>query len=325
MSSDKGIHAKKVRNIPWDGWKEVLKRVKHKMQQKNIPIMAAGVAFYFFLSLFPALLAVVTLYTFVTDPLLVREHLEELSQVMPSDVHDFITEKIMNIVNATDNSRTWGLALSFVVGLGSANKGTLMLFRAINEIYDEKDKRNMILQNLITLGFTLGLMIVGIISMFILVAYPIVRDFIDLNGVIESIIAFSRWIVLAVIFLFSVALIYQFAPQRRRPKFNWVSTGAIIATVLWIIGSLLLTVYIKNFDKIEDLYGQVSALIVMMIWLNISALVVLIGAQINAELEHHTDADTTHGEDKPIGERHAYFADHVAAKEDEKEEINHDK
>lgn len=325
MSTDRGIHAKKVRNIPWAGWKEVLKRAKDKMESKNIPIMAAGVAFYFFLSLFPALLAIVTLYTFITDPLLVREHLEELSKIMPPDVHEFITEKIMNIVGATDNTRTWGLALSFIIGLGSANKGTLMLFRAINEIYDEQDDRNMILQNLITLGVTLGLMIVGILCMFMLIAYPMMREFIELNGTIESIIAFSRWIVLAVVFLFCVALIYQFAPQRSRPKFNWVSTGAIIATVLWVIGSLLLTVYIKNFDKIEDLYGQISALIVMMIWLNITALVVLLGAQINAELEHQTDADTTHGEEKPLGERHAYFADHVADKEDEEEEIKKDK
>jgi len=104
-----------------------------------------------------------------------------------------------------------------------------------------------------------------------------------------------------------------------------VSTGAIIATVLWVLGSLILTIYIKNFDKIEDLYGQISALIVMMIWLNITSFVVLLGAQINAELEHQTDVDTTHGEDKPIGERHAYFADHVAAEEDDQEEIKKDK
>jgi len=192
MSTDKGIHAKKVRNIPWAGWKQVLKRVKEKMDSKNIPIMAAGVAFYFFLSLFPALLAMVTLYTFITDPLLIREHLEELSQVMPRDVHEFISEKIMNIVGATDNSRSWGLALSFIVGLGSANKGTIMLFRAINEIYDEKNKRNMIKQNAITLAITLALMVIGILSLLILVAYPIMREFIDLNGIIESIIAVFR-------------------------------------------------------------------------------------------------------------------------------------
>jgi len=319
MSTDKGIHAKRPRNIPWAGWKEILLRVKDKMDVKNIPIMAAGVAFYFFLSLFPALLAIVTLYTLLTDPLLVREHLEELSGLMPRDVHDFVSEKIMNIVNATDNTKTWGLALSFIVGLGSANKGTLSLFRAINEIYDEDNKRNMIKQNAITLAFTLGLMIVGILSLFMIVAYPIINDFLDLNGTVESIIKFSRWIVLAVIFMFCVALIYQYAPQRSHPQFNWISPGAILATVLWIIGSLILTIYVQNFDKIEDLYGQISALIIMMIWLNITSFVVLLGAQVNAELEHQTDVDTTQGDEKPLGERDAYFADHVAAKDKEKE------
>jgi len=319
MSTDKGIHAKEPWNVPWAGWKEIFLRVKDKMDDKNIPIMAAGVAFYFFLSLFPALLAIVTLYTVLTDPLLVREHLEELSQLMPRDVHEFISEKIMNIVNATDNTKTWGLALSFVVGLGSANKGTLSLFRAINEIYDEENKRNMIKQNAITLGFTLGLMIVGILSLFMIVAYPIINEFLDLNGWIESIIKFTRWIILALVFLFCIALIYQFAPQRNHPRFNWVSPGAILATVLWIIGSLILTIYVQNFDKIEDLYGQISALIIMMIWLNITCFVILLGAQVNAELEHQTDEDTTQGDSHPMGERHAYYADHVAAEDEKKE------
>lgn len=319
MSTNKGIHAKRPRNIPWAGWKEILLRVKDKMDEKNIPIMAAGVAFYFFMSLFPALLAIVTIYTLVTDPLLIREHLEELSQFMPRDVHEFISEKIMNIVDATESSKNWGLALSFIVGIGSANKGTISLFRAINEIYDEENKRNMIKQNAITLCFTIGLMIVGIISMFMIVAYPIINEYLELNGAIERVIEFSRWIVLAVIFLFCIAIIYQYAPQRSHPRFNWVSTGAILATVLWILGSLILTIYIQNFDKIEDLYGQISALIVLMIWLNITSFVILLGAQVNAELEHQTDVDTTQGEEKPIGERHAYFADHVAAEDEKKE------
>lgn len=319
MSINKGIHAKKPRNIPWAGWKEILLRVKDKMDSKNIPIMAAGVAFYFFMSLFPAMLALVTLYTLVTDPLLVREHLEELSRFMPPEVHEFVSEKIMNIVDATESSKNWGLALSFIVGIGSANKGTISLFRAINEIYDEENKRNMIKQNAITLGYTIGLMIVGILSMFMIVAYPIINEFLDLNGTIESIIKFTRWIVLAVIFLFCIALIYQFAPQRSHPRFNWVSTGAILATVLWILGSIILTIYVQNFDKIEDLYGQISALIILMIWLNITSFVILLGAQLNAELEHQTDEDTTQGQAKPMGDRNAYFADHVAAKDKEEE------
>ena len=319
MGTNKGIHAERPRNIPWAGWKEILLRVKDKMNTKNIPLMAAGVAFYFFLSLFPAMLAIVTIYTLVNDPLLVREHLEKLSQFLPSDVHEFISEKIMNIVDGTESSKNWGLVLSFIVGLGSANKGTLYLFRAINEIYDEENKRNLIKQNTITLGFTLGLLITGILSMLLIIVYPIIIEFMDLNGPIEHIVTYTRWIVLALIFLFCIGLIYQFAPQRSHPRFNWVSTGAILATVLWILGSILLTVYIQNFGKMEDLYGQISALIILMIWLNITSFVILLGAQVNAEMEHQTDVDTTQGKDKPIGERHAYFADHVAA-ENEKEE-----
>ncbi|KEO74859.1 YihY/virulence factor BrkB family protein [Anditalea andensis] len=319
MSNNKGLHAKTPLHIPLSGWKEIFIRVKDKMDIKNIPVMAAGVAYYFFMSLFPALLAIVTLYTIVTDPLLVREHLEKLSPFMPREVHEFIFDKIMNIVNAAESSKNWGLALSFIVGLGSANKGTMFLFRAINEIYNEKNKRNMIKQNAITLAFTLGLMLIGILSLFMIVAYPIINEYLDLNGHIDSTIKFSRWIVLALIFLICIALIFQFAPQRKHPRFKWVSPGAVIATVLWILGSLILTIYVQNFDKIEDLYGQISALIILMIWLNITSFVILLGAQVNAELEHQTSEDTTNGEDKPKGERKAYFADHVAAKEENKQ------
>ncbi|HSJ68375.1 MAG TPA: YihY/virulence factor BrkB family protein [Anditalea sp.] len=312
MSVDKGLHAKKPTNIPWSGWKEILVRVKDKMDIKNIPVMAAGVAFYFFLSLFPAMLAIVTLYTLITDPLLVREHLEKLSQIMPPGVHEFLSDKIMNIADATDNSKNIGLALSFILGLGSANKGTLYLFRAINEIYDEENKRNFIKQNVITIGFTLGLIIIGILSILMIVAYPIINQFLDINGLFERIVTFSRWIILAIIFLFCIGLIYQFAPQRSHPRFNWVSPGAILATVLWLLGSLILTIYVLNFDKMEELYGQISALIVLMIWLNVTSFVILLGAQVNAEMEHQTDQDTTQGKRKPMGERHAHYADHAA-------------
>jgi membrane protein len=322
MSKDIGSHAEKPLHIPLAGWKQVLLRVKDQMDKNKLPIMAAGVAFYFFMAIFPALLAVVSLYALATDPLLVREHLEKLEEFMPPETHEFISEKIENIVDAKASSKSWGLALSFIFSLWSANKGTFTLFRAINETYDEKSKRGMIKQNAITLGFTLCLLLVVILSLFIVVAYPIVQDFLELPEPADTLLAWSRWLVLAVIFMFSIALIYQFAPQRSHPKFRWISTGAIIATLLWIIGSLILTIYVQNFDQLEDLYGQISALIILMIWLNITSFAMLLGAQINAELEHQTEYDTTQGEEKPMGERNARFADHVAGEEkgDDKEE-----
>lgn len=321
MDNSKGIDAEKPFQIPFAGWKEVMKRVKDQMDKNNIPILAAGVAFYFFMALFPALLAVVSLYTLVTDPLLVREHLEVLEDFMPPETHEFISEKIENMVDATDASKGWGLALSFIFSLWSANKGTFSLFRAINETYDEENSRGMVKQNLITLSFTLGIMIVGILSLLLVIAYPMINDYLGLPDAAETAIRWSRWLVLAVIIVLCITLIYTYAPQRSHPKFRWVSTGAIIATLLWIIGSLLLTLYVQNFDQLEELYGQISALVILMIWLNITSFSILLGAEINAELEHQTKADTTTGEEKPIGERHAHFADHVAA-EDEKEERN---
>jgi membrane protein len=263
---------------------------------------------------------VVSLYTLVTDPLLVREHLEKLEEFMPPETHEFVSEKIENIVDTKGSSKSWGLALSFIFSLWSANKGTFTLFRSINETYDEKSRRGMIKQNAITLGFTLCLLLVVILSLFILVAYPIVKDFLELPDPADTLVAWSRWLVLALIFMISIALIYQFAPQRSHPRFRWIIPGAIIGTLLWIIGSLILTVYVQNFDKLEDLYGRISALIILMIWLNITSFAILFGAQLNAELEHQTEHDTTQGKERPMGERNAHFADHVAGEEREDEE-----
>lgn len=318
MNNSKGINAEKPLQIPFAGWKEVLKRVIKQMDKNNIPIMAAGVAFYFFMALFPALLAIVAIYTVTTDPLLIREHLETLEEFMPPETHEFISEKIQNMVDSTDSSLGWGLALSFIFSLWSANKGTFSLFRAINETYDEDNSRGMIKQNIITLSFTLGLMIIGILSLLLIIVYPIINDYLELPEALETAIRWSRWLVLAAILTLCISLIYTYAPQRRHPKFSWVSTGAIIATIIWLMGSLILTIYVQNFDQLEDLYGQISALVILMIWLNITSFSILLGAQINAELEHQTKKDTTTGDHKPIGERQAHFADHVA--EEEKEE-----
>jgi len=320
MKNKEELQAEKPFAISWTGWKEILLRVKDQMQLNNLPMMAAGVAFYFFLSLFPTILAIVSLYTLVTDPLVIREHLEGLEEIMPPGVHDFISEKIENIVDAQASTKNWGLALSFIVSLWSANKGTFFMFRAINETYDEDSSRGMVKQNAITLGFTLGLMVVGILSMLLVIAYPAIREFLELPALLDSVVAAGRWVVLAVILCFGITMIYQCAPQRSVPQWRWILPGAIIATVLWVVGSLILTLYVKNFDKLEDLYGQISALIILMIWLNITAFVILFGAQVNAELEHQTEYDTTRGDEKPMGKRGGYFADHVVGDDEDDDE-----
>jgi len=318
MKHNKGINAERPRNIPFKGWKDVLLRVKDQMEKDNLPIMAAGVAFYFFMALFPALLAAVSLYALVTDPQQLQEHMNYAGNVLPAEAHDILTDRLESIIETQDSGLGWGLAISLLFSIWSANKGTFFLFRALNVVYDEKSTRGMIKQNAITLSFTIGFMIVGILSMTIVIAFPALIGVLGLPDILETVLRYARWLVMAVIVMFCFAMIYQFAPQRQHPKLRWVSPGSIIATVLWILGSLAFSLYVQNFDNFEEMYGSVAAVIILMLWLNLTAFIILMGAEINAELEHQTKKDTTMGDDSPRGERNAHYADHVAAEDYER-------
>ena len=162
---------------------------------------------------------------------------------------------------------------------------------------------------------TIGGIIVGFIAIAMVVAFPALIDKIGLPATLETIIQLLRWPILALIVMFALATVYKVAPYRKSPEFKWTNWGAVIATLLWLGGSLLFSLYVNNFDNIDEMYGSFAAVIILMLWFFLTAFIILLGAEINSEMEHQTSRDTTTGEDKPMGQRGGYHADHVAGKD----------
>jgi membrane protein len=314
MKDNRGRQAESPREIPKGGWKDVLLRVKDQLTTDHIDIVAAGVAFYFFLALFPALAAVVSIYGLVTDPGQVEQHMAQLTSLLPQETHQMISERLHSIAQQSGKALGWGVIFSILISLWSANSGTKSLFEGINIAYNEENERGFIKQNALTLLFTIGAMIVGIISAGLVVGFPAMVGKLGLPEVLQTIISWGRWPLLGVIVMFALALIYKVAPSRNNPKFKWVSWGAVISTVLWLLGSWLFSLYVTNFGNYNETYGSVAAVIILMLWFNLTSYIILLGAEINSELELQTAKDTTIGKAKPMGDRQAYHADHVAGK-----------
>lgn len=309
---NRGQKAESPFQIPIAGWMDIGKRVLSQMKQDHVQIVSAGVAFYFFLALFPTIVAAISIYSLVLEPSQIQEQISRINTFLPEQAFGMITDILQPVLEQSREEIGWGLVFSIAISLWSANKGTSALFEGVNIAYDEKDKRNFIKKNLITLIFTLGALVLGLLSLLFIIFFPILIEKVGLPGQIEDILDWSRWIVLGILLILSLSMVYKIAPNRSNPKFGWVSWGAILGTILWLSGSLLFSWYVQNFGSYDDLYGSFAAVIILMLWLFLTAFIVLIGAEINSEMEHQTRYDTTIGDQRPMGERGAYHADHCA-------------
>ncbi len=307
-----GRNAKSPKEIPKKGWKQILLRVKDEIKNDNVSIVAAGVAFYFFLALFPAIAAVVSIYGLVVTPAQVEQQMTEMANALPAEAYQLVSDILHRVAGKSGETLGWSLIVSILLSLWSSNKATSAVFEGVNIAYNESDDRGFIRKKALTLAFTLGGILTGIISAAFVVGFPAVIDKLNLPGTLQALLAFARWIVLAIIIYLVIAVTYKFAPHRASPKFLWINPGAISATVLWLGGSLLFTYYVNNFGSYDKAYGSIAAVVILLLWFYLTGFIIILGAEINSEIEHQTHADTTAGPDKPPGKRGAYYADRVA-------------
>lgn len=307
----RGRTAEKPKDIPVRGWKEVLWRVKDSFTNDYLDVVSAGVGFYFFLALFPLIAAVLAIYGLVFAPAEVQQHVDQLTAVLPDQAHALVADGMQRLARQSGQGLGWALVISILISLWSANKGTKALFDGINIAYNERIERGFIKNNIISLIITLGGIVVGLICAIFVVAFPAFIGNMGLPDTLADVIALVRWPILFLIVMFSISILFKFAPDRDNPQFRWVNWGAGVATSLWIIGSLLFSLYVDNFGDFDATYGSVAAVIILMLWFQLTAICVLLGAEINAELEYQTAKDTTVGKPQPMGQRHAYHADHV--------------
>lgn len=304
-----GVAAKKPWEISWRGWWEISKRVVNNVNQHDISLIAAGVALFIMLSIFPALNVAVSLYALFASPENIISHIQPLQQLLPEEAFELITEQMNELANAGGISFNLTLVLSLLIWFWVSRKGAMALIKACNIIYQEHEKRPFWGLLLLSLLFT----VVGIVGLLVLallaIILPIVLDRMFLGETIEMLLKTLRWPILAMLFIAVLEAIYRFAPNRKNAKWRWVSVGAVVATLLWLAASIGFTLYVQNFSNYNDTYGAIGSVIILILWFYISAFVVLLGAEINAEMEYQTTLDSTVGDDKPMGERGAYVAD----------------
>jgi membrane protein len=304
---NRGRDANQPSDIPATGWKDVLYRLKREIKQDNISLTAAGVAFYSMVALVPALVALVSLYGILTGPADVERQLRSLTDAMPRDVATLLR----NLLRTTSNKSSGGLGVGFAIGLvgavWSASSGMRALINGLNIAYDEEERRKFVALRGRALLLTLGNLLFTLALLVALLAAPSALG----DGRASTAIAIVRWPVIVVAVVGALAVIYRFGPDRDEPRWRWVSWGAVAATALWIIGSALFALYATHLGRFDKTYGALGGVVALLLWLYLTAFVVLLGAELNAEMEHQTARDTTRGPERPMGERDATMADHL--------------
>jgi membrane protein len=310
--ADRGRQASKPTEIPAKGWKDIALRTYRDVGENRIMLVSAGVTFFALLAIFPAVAALVSVYGLVADTSTINDQLTSLQGILPQGALDIVGEQI----KALDAKGNAALGFSLIVGIAlsvwSANGGMKHIFDALNLVYNEREKRNFVVLNLVSLAFTAGALLFLILALAAVVVLPVVFEFIGI-GKDAWWLALLRWPVLLLAVLGSLAVLYRYGPSRDAPRWRWVTGGSAVAAVLWLGGSLLFSWYVANFGSYNKTYGSLGAAIGFMTWIWISTTIVLLGAQVNAEMEHQTAEDTTVGEPQPLGTRGAKMADSVGA------------
>jgi membrane protein len=293
------------------GWKDVLARTGRQIKEDNVVLLAAGVAFFALLALVPTLVAFVSIYGLVADPADVNRHVNDVLAAAPADVREMIQAQLESAVERSGTAAGISAVVALAVALWSASAGTKHLIGAINTAYNEPESRGFLKLRGLALGLTVGAILFVTVAFALIAVVPALLEDTALGDASRITVMVLRWPAIAIGLLAALAIAYRLAPDRDDPRWRWTTPGAIVAMVLWVAGSGLFSLYAGNFGSYDETYGSLAGVVVTMLWLFLSAFVVILGAEINSELERQTARDTTVGPREPMGEREAFAADTV--------------
>jgi membrane protein len=309
-SDDRGRGADTPQEIPAKGWKDIAKRTGKEVKADQVPLLAAGVAFYVLLALFPAIIAGVSIYGLVADPQTVRDQINRLAETLSPETAKLIGTQIQQVTSSAGGALGLATVLGILTALWSASSGMKALITGVNLAYDETEGRKFVKLRGLSILMTLGAMVLLAVALALIVGFPAVPD--SWPTVLQWAAAILRFVLLAVLLMAGLAALYRYAPDRDKPKWGWASPGSVVATVLWVLASVGFSIYVNAFGNYNKTYGALAGIIILMFWLFLTAFVVLVGAELNAEMELQTAKDTTAGPEQPLGDRDAHAADHVA-------------
>lgn len=298
--------------MPSRGWRDILWRVKDEITKDRVLIVAAGVTFYAILSLFPLITAFVSVYGIFADRAAVAVHLATLQDVVPDELLTLITEQLERLLAVEAGTLTATSLLSLAIAFWAANGGIKGLIEAMNVAYDQVETRSFIKLNLTAFSMTLGAMVIVATLIATSALLPALVENFPGGPARDAALTWGRWPVMALMLMLVLAVLYRFGPDRRAAKWRWVTAGAVFAAAGVIVVSAGFAFYTARFATYGETYGSLGTVVAVMMWFWLASIVVIIGAEINAETEHQTARDTTFGADLPMGQRGATMADHVA-------------
>lgn len=309
-----GAAAERPREIPARGWLDIAKRSWKEAGDDNLGLIAAGVAFYGFLALVPLLAAFVLSYGLFADPATVLDHVRSLFSLLPEAAARLIGEQLLSISGEAGGKKGLGLLVAIALALYGAMKGAAAVITALTLVYEEKETRGFIARNVAALVITLGAVLVGLIGIGAVAALGFLDALMPgAPPIVHSLLRIGFWVLAAAAASFAVAALYRYGPNRANAKWRWLTPGSVVATFGWLGATFLFALYTANFGSYNATYGALGAVVVLLMWLYISAYVLLLGAEFNSEAEHQTGADTTSGPPQPRGERGAEMADRPPA------------
>jgi membrane protein len=273
--------------------------------------LSGSVVFYSLVALFPALAAGVSSYALFADAATIGRHLSIAADIVPAGALNLIAEDVSRIAAKTDGRLTLGFLVGLGIALWSATAGMKAIFDALNIIYDEREKRGLIWFNVVSLFFTVCAIAAAGIAAAVVVVFPLMMAALGFTATDYPLVGYLRWPLMFVLLIPALAVLYRYGPSRRLAKWRWISVGSVFAAFAWLMVSSLFSWYLSNFANYNATYGALGAVVGLMMWMWLSTLVVLIGAELNSEIEHQTARDSTIGMAKPLGARGAVMADTV--------------
>ena len=310
-TADRGRDADRPREIPMKGWRDIALRVNSELSADHVSVVSAGVAFFGLLAIFPAIGALISTAGLVMEPSSIQSQLETVAAVLPENAAEILQQQARSVVSGSQSGLGLAALLGIVLSLYSASKGMRTLMEGMNIGYDEEEKRGFVKTYAVSIALTLLLVFGLLAALGLAVVVPAFLGRFGLPEDVVTLVGWGRWPLLAILAVGGLAVLYRYGPSREEAAWRWVTWGSVIATALWIVGTIGFSVYVSNFGSYNESYGTLGGVIVLLTWLWLSAYIVLLGAEINSEMEHQTRKDSTTGPDKPQGERGAVKADEV--------------
>lgn len=299
-----GANADKPSDIPVPGWKQIALRAYKESGEDNVSLIAAGVAFYAFLAFVPLLAAMVLTYGLVAEPSSVVEHMQALTQAMPTEAATIIGDQLRSVVQSAGSKKGFGLLIAIALSLYGAMKGAGAVVTATNIAWDVEETRSFVRRTALTLILTVGAVLGLLLAMVGIGVMGFIENLMPGSGpIVHTLIRIAFWVLAAAAVSFGIAIIYRYAPNRPEPEWRWISPGSVAATIVWLIATAAFGFYVTNFGSYNATYGSLGAVVVFLTWLYLTAYILLMGAELNAETERQTDNETASKVSKEERER----------------------